>query len=999
MSRQNYYKLLELDYNVDDYDKIKQTIKMKQAEWSKLRNHPSKSNEALAKLEALKGIDEVMSDPDERRQEAEQARKLDMEERAAKEREMYASLDASIAIAAKKGWIEEAEVQSMADLFSLSLEVVKSRITIPIENRPVKRQKKKMKKVNTSKAKEIAENCEKLGIESAHVSGVPSLYDYLQMAPTSSTDVLLQAADERYQLIAQSKRSAENNMETNLQAFSRSIFQNEREQYDQALAQLRLQKMEDYLLVAGATKVIQPAVMEQLKKEAMSLGDLSEAEAESYIADLCRKHQIEPAQETQNSSGQTVKRCHFCGLINQASHHHCTKCQTNLEINCPKCNYKANSDDKVCGNCGFLLGNMANVPHQLVRAKRAIRQDQFAQGKQLLQGILDWWPNHPEAQAELHRMEAHEKRNQEKFSKMKELINQHHYYTARSFFIEERQLVQSSLSLQSMEKESLEHIHLAENYLKQAEHAQDEDAKAGYYLKAIEVAADCEKAKRMLAKWPPSPPSSLQISSESTKISLKWRPSSAKGPIVYRLLRKKGEVSKHFKDGEILQESSDCSFIDYTAVGGYPYYYSIYAIRGSIVSKSCMNQGPFIRRAEVENIEIVQENNQIELKWIKPPGASAIEVWRKEGEIPQKRQDGELVQEVTHSGVVDKDVVFGKTYGYLIVVIYEADGKKFYSDGLTRKSKMVPLPNMLQNITVTRREDGIMLDWEAWEETEDRFHIYYAYSPFTVQKEEPIPIDELPAFGQEIEVTEGQHHAFLPANMKKPIYLLPVTKNDEIALIGHMIISKNHPEVRNIRHWIDQNDIVVQWDWPKDINEVVIVCGEDTFSKDPKNSTGKTTRVLSKGSYDALNGYKITAEERDYYFTIFTRYEDAGELVHSNGVEYLCMNSKQVNMMYHLKVNNNIFFKRIQLEITCDIPITMPDLVLVKKEKSIPTKKEQGEEIYRIRSQKLDGTERFEIPFEHFEIDAYAKLFFEDGQEAQKIRLQAENGKDSMRLW
>ncbi len=999
MSRQNYYQLLELDYDVDNYDEIKKAILQKRAEWSKLRNHPTKSNEALAKLEALKGIEEVMQDPDQRIEEAEEAKRLDMEEKAAEERKKYAAVDAAVAISSKKGWIEEAEIQLMADLFHVQTAEVKNRVTFPIENRPVKQRKKKREKVNISKAKEIAESCEKLGIESAHISGVPSLYDYLQLSPTSSTDVLIQATDEKFQLLAKSKRSASNNIESNLRAHCRTIFLKEREQYDKALSQLRLLKMDNLLQIVSATKVIQPAVLEQLKKEAMGYGDLTADEAQIYLEAYCKEHDIETVSEDLQTPAQPVKKCGFCGLINRASNHHCSKCQTKLDVTCPTCGRQAHSSDQVCGTCGFELGNMANVPHLLAHVKRAIYTEQFDQAKQLVLEILDWWPNHPTAQEMLALVEANEKKKQESLSTLKELMGKNHFYTARSLFIEERKLVQMSLSLQSMEKESLEQIHLAESYLKRADSVQEEAAKAEYYLKAIEAAADCEKAKRMLAKWPPSPPSALQVSSESTSIALKWQASTAKGPIVYRLLRKKDSVSNHFQDGEILQESADCSYTDYTAEGGYPYYYSLYAIRGSIVSKHGLNQGPFIRRAEVDNIEIIQENNFIELKWTKPPGASTVEVWRKEDGVPQKRQDGNIVKGVTDGGVIDQDVIFGKNYGYLIVVVYQSDEKTFYSEGLTRKSKMVPLPKMVQNVMATRKEDGIIIDWDYEETTNDQLDIYYSYSPFSNYNEEPISLEELPDFGKKLSITKSQQHAFLSVSMKKPVYLLPVTQNDEVALIGKMIVSKEHPEVRTIRHWMDKKDIVLQWDWPHDVKEVVIVCGEETFPKSPQDPNGTTTRVLSKRSYDALNGYKITAEKRDYYFSIFTRYEDHDELIHSNGVQYLCMNSEQVHLRYFMKVSNNFFSKKLQLHIQCDVPITLPSLVLIKKAKSIPTKREQGEDIYRIPPQKLEESVRFDIPFEHVETDAYAKLFFENEQDAQKIRLQAENGKESMRLW
>lgn len=1000
MARPNYFHLLGItNYSIEETAEINKAILLKQAQWSRDRNNPSKAKEAKANLDIMNDIKKVMLDPETRQEEAEQARTIDDEKKINEAREKFEALDTMLDIISKKGWVDVAEIQKMSKELKLSEDEIKSRVSLPIEARTRTQEKVKRQTVDTNEARRIASDCQMLAIPAAHNSGIHSLYDFLQISPTSSIQELIRAAEKKYDDIRDMKISLKKDTENDLIGRSKATFRDEtkRKQYDTALSQLRLEKMKEYLKIATATNVLQLAVIEHLQKIAISLGDLSKTEARAYIEQYCEDNKVEISQKIERKVPQNMKKCGYCGLVNVEGSSHCSYCSTNLSVICPTCSHQAQSSDRVCGGCGFKIGNMANVPRQLRRAKTALRENQLDEAKKLVDRIFDWWPNHSEAKELLTLIVRKKKSIEKKIAEIDELVEKKYHYTVRKLFIKERYLVQSSLSLQSMEKESLQKIHIAENHLKQAENSQDESIKMDYYLHAIDIAADCERATQILAKSPPLPPSSLQVTTESAAISLKWKPSDAKGHIIYRVLRKKGEAGKHLRDGEIVQETAATSYTDYSAVGGHEYYYSIYALRGSIVSKEYLSDGPFIRNAEVDHLEVIQAEQQIELQWRKPAGAVAVEVWKKGGAVPKGREDGQLLADISEQHAVDRNIVFGKEYGYLVVSIYEVNGKKLYSNGLTRLHKLATTTKMLENIIVERKEDGIMLQWDHWDSTYEGLDFYYAYAPFSVTEKESIPIDKLPDLGQKVEVQENQVEALLQVNMSGTVYILPVTYNDEVAVIGAMMISRNLPEVSSIRHRIAGNRVLVQWSWPNHIQEVAIVCDENTFAKRIPQSADDYV-LLNKAKYDELNGYQMNLEARDYYLTIFTQTNNRDEVIYSSGEKYLFVNSEQVTVTYELKLQG-LFRKRMTLQIDCDVPIWLPDLILVKKETTVPTNKEQGEIIYKIKSEQIDGTKQFDIPNEFLQNDAYAKLFFENDLDAKKIRLQTTQGKESMKLW
>ncbi|HZW67567.1 MAG TPA: zinc ribbon domain-containing protein [Pseudogracilibacillus sp.] len=1022
MSRPNYYILLDLDPNTDDIEEIEKVIMQKRTEWSRLRNHPRRANEALANLDAIKGALDVLSNPEQRASESDQAREIINAEKVKQLKATYQLLDETISICSAKGWIEEAELKEMVESFSLNENEIRARISLPIESRHTKKPKDKRAKINTSDAQKIATNCLELGdleretkkandgnneaelsgnkFSDSHPSGVPSLYDYLGMGVQSSPAALLQETDDRFKAVAIGSQSAKNNIERTLLAQCKVHFKNEmtKEKYDQALSQLRLEKINNYLKIASASNTIETTVAEKLKKEAMSYGDLRKDEAEQYIISYCKEHNIELLDEKKASSSLAVVKCGFCGVVNEENHKHCSHCGSHLAITCPKCETINSSEQTACHECGFVLNDIINIDYKLRLAKINWDREQYDEAKRLSEQVLRWLPNHELARNILAAIKREEEAVEDTIKKIETLIDKKQYYTARKLFLDERKLIHTSESLKNMEKESLQQVHLAENYMNQATQVDDETAKIDYYIKALDTASDCAKAKKMLAKWPPAAPTQLAATTSVDGITLTWQPSSARGSIKYRILRKLHEPSNHIQDGELIAEISDCTYSDTDAIGGFPYFYTIYAVRGSIISRESVHNGPFIHKAEVSNLTIHKREDAVELQWKKPKGALAVEVIRKENDLPENRTDGQSLPNVGTSAVLDSDIVYGKRYGYLVTTVYDLNGERHYSRGLSQKIEVFEQLNKLENILVERKSDGVLISWNAWNDRFGTCEIYYSSTPFSINTGETVPLQNIANLGEKIRVTGGMTSTFIEMNMNKPIYLLPVTSKDEVALIGDLIVSKHHPEVLNVHHNDSNNELLLRWDWPPKVNDVLLTYGAHSFPTNPQDPLA-TSRTINKGMYDALNGFQLKPEERDYYFTIFTRYEDNNELIHSNGVQYLYVNSDLIDITYDIKVANYFLKRTISVHISVPQAIELPELVLVKRANSVPTYKEQGEVIYRTEKTAVSQTVKFDIDAKHFEKDMFAKLFFDNEQFAQKYRLLTSSGKSSMQLW
>lgn len=997
MSRPNFFHLLEIkDYTLNNDAEIQKRIAMKQAEWSKNRNNPSRAHESKENLSLINEIKEVLLNHESREEEANEARLIDEEIRVTEERERYRKLDELLNVLSQKGWILHAEVEQMSTYFNLTKEEIESRIAIPVKTEEIEPTMQNEEKVNLSEVNKIAQDCEFLGISTIHISNVPSLYDFLQVSPTTSVPELIKTAEEKYEVLRRSGTSAKNDVAKNLQGQSVAIFKNRREKYDYALSQLRLSKVKEFFEIATVSNVVQESVAKALQNLASSYGSLSKADAAEYVEQYCRMNNIKIVSNKPKDKETNLRQCGMCGLLNLEKNKFCTNCNTQLVIPCPICNHKVNSVDHSCGRCDFAIGNMANVPTILKHAKQARFRKELDIAKMYAEEVLEIWPKHPGASELLQSIQRDIHNNEKFLSEMNQLIQKKYFYTVRKLFIKEKAFVNCSRSLQSLEKESLHHIHQAENYCKRAEKSPDDSVKMENYLLAIDAAADCDKAAQFLSKTPPLPPTSLQATTSTKGIALKWQESLSKGTITYRVLRKVGEESKHFRDGEIINESSSISFVDENAIGGIPYYYNIYALRGSIVSKECISAGPFIRNAEVDYIKVIPGDQSIELNWLKPEGAIDVEVWKKEGSIPAHREDGQLLSLETAEKVIDRDVVTNREYGYLIVAVYKVNGNKVYSKGLTRISKLAISSQTLESIEVTRKDDGILLQWEISEAAE-QFMFYYAYKPFTEADEKTL------AKGNQLEsrqIVDQLHHkneVLLQVNMSGIVYILPVIHKNGTIIIGDMITSRSLPEVSSITHRVNNDLAFLEWNWPSNIEEVAIVINEHHFIKSLHASKDDYV-TLTKDVYNQKGYYELSMKERDYYVTIFTKIKSSDGVSYSNGHHYLIVRTNTLNLTYEIR-QKGMFSKRNTLHISAESVTWIPDLILVMNESNVPTNKHQGEIILNIRSQKIYNEEVFNLSKKHLQENMYAKLFFDNDEDAKKIRLQTPKGKDSMKLW
>ncbi len=125
MERENYYLLLGLsiDPPEEDLKVIQAAIKKKQAQWSRLRNHPTKSMEAKRYIGMLPDMKRVFTDPKLRKKEADAARETLKKSETSQEEK----IDGHLRLLMAKGKVTHKEITELARIEGVDEGLVKER--------------------------------------------------------------------------------------------------------------------------------------------------------------------------------------------------------------------------------------------------------------------------------------------------------------------------------------------------------------------------------------------------------------------------------------------------------------------------------------------------------------------------------------------------------------------------------------------------------------------------------------------------------------------------------------------------------------------------------------------------------------------------------------------------------------------------------------------------------------------------------------------------------
>ncbi len=988
MDRDNYYLLLDLSLSPPENDSgwIDTAIRKKQAEWSQMRNHPTKGRKAQLYLGMLADIKKVMADDTLRSEEAKDAKRIS----AAAEKEKYKQLDEAIGILSSKGSISEEEIANLAKRYKgISTTEIKKRVKVPI-TRPQPAPRDRAKPLDPTTTKKI--------VNALEVVKKASLYDFLEVSHVSSLNCLNNTTQQKInELRSQSVKDAVNTASGELTGHCINIFKTDakRKAYDVTLQNKRLEQLGKAIETVGAAnKAISKEYFNQLIKTAVSQG-ISQVEADEYIRDYCLRKKKGALEDPEPPSIADMQPCGTCGVINPVKAKVCESCGMPLEISCPKCGKTSKSTAKACSQCGFFLGDMPNAVRLIRNAQLALANQDFDQAANFFRNAELYWPGHPEISDGKRTIATHKDSIAKTVSSLLAAVKAKRFFKAHRTLAQLRQVAPNHTEL-SQERMIERQIQAAEAWFRKGSQMTSADDRLDAFTKAIAECKDYQDAINGLARTPPPPPTSLKAKADIRAVTLNWPSSKARGELKYRVIRKSGGRPNNPDDGTLLTETSQTFVDDQSATPGQSIYYAVYTVRGQILSRTGAVAGPVMRTAEPTGINALGGDKCINLTWKAPEQSAEVLVWLKPNSVPRKNENARSVRDVRMDGATIQALKNDQTYGLRISAVFIGpQGERLVSPGVTLQATPTKPPDPINDLKIKRQGKTLTLTWKPLREG----------SAVLIRSPRPIPMmagaiiapNEITTLGEQIPVT-GNGQTQWRSAIQGILYVVPVTVKGSLAIVGKGCSVTAIDDVSNLSAEINNNCIYVEWQWPTGAQQGLVTYGHDTYPLS-NNDRNATKIKVSKNGYERESAFIIKKPaQKEYYFTIFIQGGPEGQPVFSSGKRCYAINSEIHDLFYEIKISRSLFSKpkSAQLVMRAKAMNQLPSLQLVKKSGQLPTCATDGTTILNIQANsastpQIPGAAIFDISINDFGSKAYAKLFFKHPQDAIRYRLMAPN--------
>ena len=950
----NLFQVLELDpeaaWNAADFDR---RLKEKTSEWSKLVNSPSKKGRAAKRnLELVRDLAKVAASEVDRIEHANAAKRL----RSADQEEQQRRLDEAIELLQAKGEVHRREIRQLAAQFAAvctEAQIV-GRLSVPVREEAAAAPAAK-DLLDRSLANEIAQKLQELGHE--------SLYDFLGQGFNIDTQISLlrDEAEKRYaSALKNPNKDARLTLTQSLAGHARTQFKTaeSRKRYDDTVAEMAFDGLRRQVTNIAA---ISDGSIDARQVELLVERFSQEAKVRPQVVhEVIRAHALANRWPIVDPDvGQTLGKlqgCGYCRKFSQPGVKHCTGCGRALVEPCPRCSSPVPTAEGACSQCGFPAGNRLLVDQLCAEAEEAFLLSELDRASELLsQASQAWLQATTGTLAERIRSlnERVKSASQEKdslLSSLRDATSQGQLYAARDLLDRVQRFFPPGAEALRSVKERVETGLRATARLLEAARTQgasDPEAQVRAYQGVLEVCADCREALEGLARTPPERPQGLRVRLSGNLVNLTWRPSRSSG-VKYTVVRKAGSRPISIADGVCLATVAACSFDDVSAEVGLPNFYGAFAVRGTAVSSDgALLQVPVQILGEVTNLTPRIEDRRVLLQWISPPNVHRVLVSRSAGAFVKTPREGQDVPVLGDGQAVDSDVENGRRYFYTVFSQFKThDGEIVTTEGVGIQVVPQRPPDPIRELRIASEgsagERRVRIRWVP--SAIGEVLIVRSDAPLDRKCGDVVPRDALKGMGELLVSEAGSALDQIKGAVFR--YYLPVVVFQGAAYLGQEQRYASVDEATGLRDENLGHVIRLQWDWPKGCNEVVLAHSCQGWPV--VGAAGTTSQPIMKAQYDLRGCFDIESRaQADYYVAIYTVYGQARERVMSAGAcrKKIVIRSR-MEVTYAIK--RSLLGSDLKLEFTVTGEGTLPEMVLVRKQGSLPMSKVDGELAFRV---------------------------------------------------
>lgn len=383
--------------------------------------------------------------------------------------------------------------------------------------------------------------------------------------------------------------------------------------------------------------------------------------------------------------------------------------------------------------------------------------------------------------------------------------------------------------------------------------------------------AEIKKAKVARLLDTLDPPGITSVQATGRALEIVWRKTSKQGqgldclpdadktPIKYILCRKNGGIPTDPNDGVSVGARVTSPYTDTQITPGVEYGYAVFAtVNQKTLCDRIGGKGLVLPEA---GVRASAGDGSIRLSWNTLPPEWTVSIVRKEGETPQSVQDGtRLSIRPTENHYDDTTLTNGLRYGYLIILRY----KDYEVKASCSATPQLPPPELkLDQWEYECLGTEIRINWELPDGAEEVRWLLADQMPG-----EPGSAGDAGQFRTVGETDLDNRVTVIRDENICGKFIIPLVIKGNSALV----CKARHGGVRDLRLRREIDRICLQWVWPDDCTEALVVCGKTSFAADADvvhdGRTVECTRNRSEREHElTIPGIK----DEDCYCSVFMR--------------------------------------------------------------------------------------------------------------------------------
>lgn len=464
-----------------------------------------------------------------------------------------------------------------------------------------------------------------------------------------------------------------------------------------------------------------------------------------------------------------------------------------------------------------------------------------------------------------------------------------------------------------------------------------------------DAADDSDLAGRLRALAPPSVPAVTAGTAAGDRVAIGWTPSPARtGGVTYQVVRTRRRPAGSATDGDVVGRTDGNELADSAAPAGDDLYYTVFASRSDGVWSAGASAGPVALLPEVTGLTVTAGETDVRVGWTARADASAFSVVREPGGTPVS---------ATRTGFTEDGLSPDHEYRYLVRAGYPGSrGAVVQSAGVTLAVTPQSPPKAVPDLAVEPlpgQDPGrLRLVWTP--PASGQVSLRSAAHRPRWQRGAEISEAELSGYGEQLaghaEPATNDRAALAVPMPAGRVFVTAFSAGGGRVAVGPTVSVTNTVPVTRLAARRVGDRVRLSWEWPSGVALARVRWWPAETGADAR---AEETDCWLR-SYRDDGGLEIVTGPGAVHVAVATVSRDAeGESVGSPVT--VLVTSVGVPVSYRFVERGVPFRRRTRVELSCEQPCSLPDLVVVQSPGRVaPLRPEQGTAVARVPAQRLD---------------------------------------------